>query len=110
MAPPTKLIASFDADKLKIQFETRPMVPQPLAKKLSLGVYDATFYTAIDFVGDESIEVAGLPGNRTRDVVRPDPDQAIAQNQGTLTESFFSDPTGTDLSKIFATRLELSCR
>ena len=43
-------------------------------------------------------------------VIRPDPDEAIAQNQATLTDAFFNDPTGTDLSKIFATRLELNCK
>jgi ABC-type uncharacterized transport system substrate-binding protein len=41
-------------------------------------------------------------------VIRPDPDQAIAQNQKTLTDAFFNDPT--DLSKIFATKLELICQ
>ncbi|TJX10754.1 MAG: DUF1007 domain-containing protein, partial [Mesorhizobium sp.] len=37
------------------------------------------------------------------------PDEAIAENQKTLTEAFFNDPTGTDMSKIFATKLELNC-
>ena len=36
-------------------------------------------------------------------------DEAIAQNSGTLTDAFFNDPSGTDMSKIFATRLELTC-
>jgi len=27
-----------------------------------------------------------------------------------LTDAFFNDPTGTDMSKIFATKLELSCQ
>ena len=43
-------------------------------------------------------------------MIRPDPDDAIAQNQSTLTDAFFNDPTGTDLSKIFATKLELDCK
>ncbi|WP_425374826.1 hypothetical protein [Mesorhizobium tamadayense] len=34
---------------------------------------------------------------------------AIAQNQKRLTEAFFTDPSGTDLGTIFATRLELTC-
>ena len=34
---------------------------------------------------------------------------ALSQNQATLTEQFFNDPAGTDMSKIFATRLELTC-
>ncbi|AWC20912.1 ABC-type uncharacterized transport system, periplasmic component [Aminobacter sp. MSH1] len=111
MVPPAKLTAGFDVDKLTIQFETRPEMPLPLGGgNLSVGVYDPTFYTAIDFVDDASIVVARFPDGCTRDVVRPDPNQAIARNQGTLTDAFFSDPTGTDLSKIFATRLELNCK
>ena len=35
---------------------------------------------------------------------------AIAQNQKTLTDAFFNDPTGTDFSKIFATKLKLNCK
>jgi len=53
--------------------------------------------------------VAGLPANCTRSVVRPDPDEILAQNQSTLTDAFFNDPSGNNMSKIFATRLELSC-
>jgi ABC-type uncharacterized transport system substrate-binding protein len=51
-----------------------------------------------------------LPSSCTRTVIRPDPDTAIAQNQQTLTDAFFNDPTGTDMSKIFATKLELTCQ
>ena len=54
--------------------------------------------------------VDDLPADCTRQVIRPDPDEAIAQNQSTLTDAFFNDPTGTDLSKIFATKLELTCK
>ena len=42
-------------------------------------------------------------------VIRPDPDEAHLAEPGTLTEAFFNDPAGTDLSKIFATKLELTC-
>ena len=51
-----------------------------------------------------------LPASCQRQVIRPDPDTAIAQNQKTLTDAFYNDPTGTDLSKIFATKLELTCK
>ena len=54
--------------------------------------------------------VDSLPSNCTKTVIRPDPDKAIAQNQTTLTDAFFNDPTGTDMSKIFATKLELNCQ
>ena len=53
--------------------------------------------------------VTGLPDGCTRSVIRPDPEEAIAANQQTLTEEFFADPGGNDMSKMFATRLELTC-
>ena len=51
-----------------------------------------------------------MPARCSRQVIRPDPDEAIAQNQATLTEEFFNDPGGNDLASIFATKLELDCK
>ena len=110
MKPPARLIANFEDQQLIILFETEPKEPLKLSGKLDFGVYDPTFYTAIDFTDDANMTVADLPANCTRQVIRPDPDQAIAQNQGSLTEAFFNDPSGTDMSKIFATKLELNCK
>ncbi len=110
MKPPPALIANYEADQLIILFESEPMEPLKLEGKVDFGVYDPTFYTAIDFVEDENMAVTDLPETCKRSVIRPDPDEAIAQNQTNLTDAFFNDPSGTDLSKIFATRLELSCQ
>ena len=109
MTPPPHLMANFENDQLIILFESEPKVPIKLAGKIDFGVYDPTFYTAIDFTEDSNITVEGLPANCTKSVIRPDPDEAIKENQKTLTEAFFNDPTGTDMSKIFATKLELNC-
>jgi ABC-type uncharacterized transport system substrate-binding protein len=109
MKPPPQLIANYESDQLIILFESQPEKPLKLAGKIDFGVYDPTFYTAIDFTEDDHMAVDGLPGACARTVIRPDPDEAIAQNQSTLTEAFFNDPTGTDMSKIFATKLELTC-
>jgi ABC-type uncharacterized transport system substrate-binding protein len=109
MKPPAALMANFEDNQLIVLFESEPAAPLKLAGKLDFGVYDPTFYTAIEFVEDENMAVEGLPASCTRNVVRPDPDEAIAQNQASLTEEFFTDPSGTDLSKIFATKLELTC-
>jgi ABC-type uncharacterized transport system substrate-binding protein len=111
MKPPAQLIANYEKDQLIILFESEPKEPLELSGKIDFGVYDPTFYTAIDFVEDENMAVeGGLPENCSRTVIRPDPDEAIAQNQSTLTDAFFNDPAGTNLSKIFATRLELTCK
>lgn len=109
MKPPPALMANYENDQLIVLFESEPTAPLKLAGKLDFGVYDPTFYTAIEFVEDENMAVNGLPASCKRTVVRPDPDEAIAQNQASLTDAFFTDPSGTDLSKIFATRLELNC-
>ncbi len=110
MKPPPMLIANYEADQLIILFESEPKEPLKLAGKVDFGVYDPTFYTAIDFVEDENMTVKDLPSTCKRSVIRPNPDEAIAQNQSNLTDAFFNDPSGTDLSKIFATRLELNCQ
>lgn len=109
MGIPGNLLADFQNNQLLIIFESTPKQPLKLGKKTSFGVYDPTFYTAIDYVNDTDIHVKGLPAGCAQKVVRPDPDEAIAANQGTLTEAFFNDPTGTNMSKIFATRLEIEC-
>ncbi|MEX0955091.1 MAG: DUF1007 family protein [Rhizobiaceae bacterium] len=109
MQAPDKLLATFENDQLTILFQSRPADPLELAGTVAFGVYDPTFYTAIDFYDDGNLLVRGMPDDCTRKVVRPDPDEAIASNQSTLTEAFFNDPAGTDYSQIFATRLELNC-
>jgi len=95
---------------LIILFESEPETPIRLSGKIDFGVYDPTFYTAIDFTEDANMTVDEMPANCTSKVIRPDPDTAIAENQKTLTDAFFNDPTGTDMSKIFATKLELNCK
>ncbi|MBC2887502.1 DUF1007 family protein [Ochrobactrum sp. CM-21-5] len=111
MARPSDLAADFTDNRLLIIFTSKPEKPLKLGPghKVSFGVYDPTFYTAIDYMNDSDLVVKGLPPGCTSKVVRPDPDEAIAQNQATLTDAFFNDPTGTDMSKIFATRLEIAC-
>lgn len=109
MSPPSSLETTFDKDQLTISFESKPKEPLKLSGKVDFGVYDPSFYTAIDFVRDDDIVVEGLPASCKRAVIRPSADEAIAQNEKTLTEAFFNDPAGTDMSKIFATKLELTC-
>ncbi|WP_309085153.1 DUF1007 family protein [Chelativorans sp.] len=109
MQPPAELRADFTDNQLIILFETRPKDALELQGKVDFGVYDPTFYTAIDFTEDEYLAVENMPQGCSRAVIRPDPDEAIAQNQDTLTEAFFSDPGGNDLSRIFATKLEITC-
>jgi ABC-type uncharacterized transport system substrate-binding protein len=110
MKAPAHLMANFDNDQLIILFESEPETPIKLSGKIDFGVYDPTFYTAIDFTEDANMKVDDMPSNCTSKVIRPDPDTAIAENQKTLTDAFFNDPTGTDMSKIFATKLELNCQ
>jgi len=110
MQPPERMIADFQDSQLIVLFESRPAQPLKLAGTAGFGVYDPTFYTAIDFYDDASLTVSTLPAFCQRSVVRPDADEAIAMNQQSLTEAFFADPASNDLSKLFATRLELTCK
>lgn len=104
---PEALMATMQDNQLIVFFEARPTTPFKLEGNVVIGVYDPTFYTAIDFVEDDFMAVENMSPACSRAVVRPDPDEAIAENRDTLTEAFFTDPT--DYSRIFATRLELVC-
>jgi ABC-type uncharacterized transport system substrate-binding protein len=110
MNPPKELVATIQDDQLIVFFESTPKKPFRLSGKVDFGVYDPTFYTAIDFTDDASMKVDDLPAICKHAVIRPDPDEAISQNQATLTDEFFNDPAGTDMSKIFATKLEITCQ
>lgn len=109
MRAPERFVADFRDEQLFIIFEAAPAEPLELSGTVTFGIYDPTFYTAIDFVEDEYMAVENLPSGCTREVVRPDPDEAIEENQETLTDGFFNDPAGNDMNRILATRLEVSC-
>lgn len=109
MQAPEHMVATFENNVLTLMFQSRPIEPLPLDGKVDFGIYDPTFYTAIDFYEDDMMMVQGMPQGCQRAVVRPDPDEAIAQNQQSLTDAFFNDPMGVDYSQIFATRLEVQC-
>ena len=109
MERPKDLSATFDNKILVISYSNAPVDPLLMKGTVSFGVYDPTFYTAIDFIDDTDITIKGAPPSCTSKLIRPDADEALAQNQGSLTDAFFNDPQGTDMSKIFATRLELAC-
>ncbi len=109
MLKPADLSAAFDDKVLVITYSNAPVEPMLMKGTVSFGIYDPTFYTAIDFIEDTDLSIKGAPPTCKAKVVRPDADEALAQNQGSLTDAFFNDPQGTDMSKIFATRLELTC-
>jgi ABC-type uncharacterized transport system substrate-binding protein len=110
IAKPEIFNVDFKDNQLLVFFVAKPTTPLKIGGRMTFGVYDPTLYTAIDFAKDEDMVVEGKPFEAcTHKVVRPDPDQVIAQNQSNLTEAFFNDPAGTDMGKLFATRLEVTC-
>lgn len=110
VAKPEVFNVDYKENQLLVFFIAKPKTPLKIGGHMSFGVYDPTLYTAIDFAKDTDIVVEGKGFAACKHtVVRPDPDQVIAQNQSNLTEAFFNDPAGTDMGKLFATRLELTC-
>ena len=110
IARPEIFNVDFKDNQLLVFFVAKPKTQLKIGGRMTFGVYDPTLYTAIDFAKDEDMVVEGKPFEAcTHKVVRPDPDQVIAQNQSNLTEAFFNDPAGTDMGKLFATRLEVTC-
>lgn len=110
VAKPEAINVDFKDGQLLMFFTLKPGEAMPLKGRLSFGVYDPTMYAAMDFASDDDLATVGEKFTAcTRKVVRPDPDEVLAQNQDKLTEAFFDDPAGTDMSKLFATRLEVTC-
>ena len=107
---PDAINVDFKDGQLLMFFTVKPGEVMPLKGKLTFGVYDPTMYAAMDFASDDDLVAVGDKfAACKRAVVRPDTDEVLAQNQDSLTEAFFNDPAGTDMSKLFATRLEMTC-
>ncbi|MBB3915339.1 DUF1007 family protein [Rhizobium fabae] len=96
--------------QLLMFFAVKPAEKMPLKGRLTFGVYDPSLYTSIDFPTDNELSMVGDGFKACKhQVVRPDADEVISQNKQSLTDAFFNDPTGTNMSKLFATRLEVTC-
>lgn len=110
MAAPDMIIADYVDDQLLMFFAMSPAHPLKLEGKVSVGVFDPTFYASIDFLNDTDLKFTGPFADQCeKSVLRPDPDEVLAQNQGSLTDAFYDDQENNDISKLFATRLEVSC-
>ena len=110
LSKPDVIHADFKDGQLLLMFAAKPAEAIPLKGTFSIGVYDPTMYTAMDFPTDNDLVAVGDRFKSCKHkVVRPDPDEVISQNQATLTSAFFNDPTGTNMSKLFATRIEFTC-
>lgn len=109
-AKPDTIHVDYKDKQILMFFSVKPNTPLSIKGKLSFGAWDPTMYTAIDFAKDGDLATVGKDLAACKHhVVRPDPDEVISQNQSSLTDAFFNDPTGTDMTKLFATRLEVTC-
>jgi ABC-type uncharacterized transport system substrate-binding protein len=107
---PDLIHVDYKQGQLLMFFAVKPAEPMPLKGRLTFGVYDPTLYTSIDFPTDNELVLVGDALKSCKhQVVRPDADQVIAENKQSLTDAFFNDPTGTNMSKLFATRLDVTC-
>jgi ABC-type uncharacterized transport system substrate-binding protein len=108
---PDVINVDYQDGQLLMFFAVAPAEPMPMkGNRLSFGIYDPTLYTSIDFATDTDLVTLGDAFKTCKmQVVRPDPDQVIAENKTSLTDAFFNDPTGTTMSKLFATRVDAQC-
>lgn len=107
---PDIIHVDYKEGQLLMFFVVKPVEKMPLKGKLTFGVYDPTLYTSIDFPTDNELAIVGDGFKSCKhDVVRPNPDEVISENKQSLTDAFFNDPTGTNMSKLFATKLEVTC-
>lgn len=108
---PDAIHVDYKDGQLLMFFKVSPAEPMPMkGNRLSFGIYDPTLYTSIDFPTDGDLVTLGDGFKScTSKVVRPDADEVIAENKTSLTDAFFHDPTGTTMSKLFATRIDTQC-
>lgn len=110
MTKPDVIQADYKDGALILSFSLKPLKKTMLTGTAIFGIYDPSLYTAVDFATDADMAVSGSGfAHCSRKVVRPNPDEIIAQNQATLTSLFFNDPMGTNFSQLVATRLEMKC-
>jgi ABC-type uncharacterized transport system substrate-binding protein len=109
VSKPDMIHVDYKDGQLLMFFAIKPATPMPLKGKLTFGIYDPTLYASIDFPSDKDVVLMGKFDACKSAIVRPDPDEVIAENKSSLTDAFFNDPTGTDMSKLFATRAEVTC-
>jgi len=108
LAMPDVIHADMTDGQLLLFFAAKPEKPLPLSGHLTFGVYDPTMYTAIDFRNDTDLVTEGAAFDKCKkNVLRPDADQILSENADSLTAAFFNDPT--DMSKLFATKLDITC-
>ncbi|WP_394706052.1 DUF1007 family protein [uncultured Martelella sp.] len=108
LAKPDVIHADMVDGQLLLFFAAKPENPLPLSGHLTFGVYDPTMYTAIDFRNDSDLVTQGDAFDKcTKTVLRPDADEILSENANSLTDAFFNDPT--DMSKLFATKLDITC-
>ncbi len=106
---PDVIHVDFQDGQLLMFFAVAPREPLPLEGTLSFGAYDPTMYAALDFLTDDDLVVEGPATGCKHTIIRPNADEVLAQNEDKLTQAFFDDPENNDISKFFATRLELIC-
>lgn len=95
--------------ELLLLFATVPDQAVKLADQPKIGIFDPTFYTAIEFYSESDMVLIDAPAGCSHKMVIPDPDEAIAQNSQSLTEAFYDPGDTNDMSKILATRMEVNC-
>jgi ABC-type uncharacterized transport system substrate-binding protein len=109
MDVPGDMTVGFEGPQMILIFESKPSRGVALKGDLSFGIFDETFYTSLEFINDDDLKAEGFPDACVFSIVRPDADQALAENQSTLTEQFFAESEQNDFSRMFATRLEAKC-
>lgn len=107
--PVDDMRALFEDGQMILFFTSVPDGEVQLADQPAISVYDPTFYTSIEFYDDDAMALTQAPTGCGFKMVVPDVDAVLEENQSTLTEDFFNDPANNDYSKIFATRMEISC-
>jgi ABC-type uncharacterized transport system substrate-binding protein len=79
------------------------------AAQFRVSVADPTYYVAFELAGEAAVQVSGNGAGCGVEVVVPDYDKLMSQNQASLTEQFFNNPENADLGDDWMTWVNLKC-
>jgi len=107
--PPEIMVDYVDGQILMLFAVTFAKPVNASAGQFRVSVADPTYYVAFELAGEAAVQVSGNGAGCGVEVVVPDYDKLMSQNQASLTEQFFNNPENADLGDDWMTWVNLKC-
>jgi ABC-type uncharacterized transport system substrate-binding protein len=108
--PPPEIMVDYVDGQILMLFAVafaQPLKTSP--EQFRVSIADPTYYVAFELAGEAAVQVSGNGAGCGVDVVVPDYDKLMSQDQASLTEQFFNNPENADLGDEWMTWVNLKC-